>query len=119
MAATDFIQAIHHLKIAKEFFQDIQRECGEGAKGTRVAKGYENKIEWIYRDLLSNHNFDESFREGLKEEWSSDAFLSLAIMEKVAQLTPENRSKIEILCDSILSGEPIEISFKEEPEINQ
>ncbi len=115
MAATDFIQAIHHLKIAKEFFQDIQRECGEGAKGTRVAKGYENKIEWIYNDLLSNHNFNEDFREGLKAEWSSDAFVIPALMEKITALTPENREKLELVVDSILSGEPIDISLEPEP----
>ncbi len=112
MAGTNFIQAIHHLKIAKEFFMDIQRECGEGTKGHRVAKIYEQKIEWIYKDLLTNPNFNESFREGLKAEWNSDAFVVPALMEKIAELIPENREKVEMVVESILKGEPIDISLK-------
>lgn len=112
MAGTNFIQAIHHLKISKEFFQDIQRACA-GRKGAAIAKVYEAKIEWIFKDLLSNPNFDDAFREGLKAEWSSDAFVPLAIMEKVAQLTPENREKIEILVDAILNGEPMQVESVE------
>lgn len=115
MAGTNFIQAIHHLKISKEFFQDIQRQCA-GRKGAAIAKGYEAKIEWIFKDLLSNPNFDNAFREGLKAEWSSDAFVPLAIMEKVAQLTPENREKLETVVDSILKGESIDITLKAEKE---
>ncbi len=117
MAATDFIQAIHHLKIAKEFFHDIQRACGEGAKGYRLAKQYESRIEWIYRDLLSNPNFNEDFRDGLKEEWASDSFIFPALMEKIAALTPENREVVEDLIILILKGESINVVIGNTDEI--
>jgi len=111
MAGTNFIQAIHHLKVSKEFFQDIQRACA-GAKGATIAKKYEERIEWIYKDLLTNPNFDEAFRQGLKDEWEADSFVVLAIMEDIAQLTPENREKIEILVKAILNGEPMQVELK-------
>lgn len=111
MSATNFIQAMHHLKVSKEFFQDIQRDC-VGTKGATIAKKYEDKIEWMYKDLLTNPNFNEDFRKGLKEEWSADAFVVPALMEKITELTPENREKLEVVVQAIIDGEEITIELK-------
>lgn len=111
MAGVNLIQTIHHLKIAKEFFQDIQR-ANPGTKGEIICKVYEGKIEWMYKDLLANPNFDNSFREGLKAEWNADAFVVPALMEKIAVLTPEQRVSLEDVIDSILKGESVDICLK-------
>lgn len=112
MAGTNFIQAIHHLKISKEYFQDIQRVVGEGTKGYKLAKRYLERIEWIYNDVLSNPDFDNEFREGLKQEWLSDSFVMPAIMEKIARLTPEQREGFENILDTLLKGETLTVCLQ-------
>lgn len=110
MAGTNFIQSLHHLKIAKEFFQDLQRQ-NPGTKGSALAKLYENKIEWIYKDLITNPNFDATVVDGIKAEWASDAFIVPALHEKIATLRPDQRENLEMVVDLILKGETIDISL--------
>ncbi len=115
MAGTNIIQAIHHLKISKEFFQDLQRS-NPGTKGAALCKIYEGKIEWIFKDLITNPNFDATVVAGIKAEWNSDAFIVPAIHEKIAILRPDQREALENVIDLILKGESIDISLKTEAE---
>ena len=111
MAGTKFIQALHNLKIAKEIFADIQREYPE-SKGARLAKNYEGKIDWFFKDLVSNPGFDKVTIEGIKAEWNSDVFVVPAIMEKISALRPDQRDNLENVVDLILKGESIDICLK-------
>ena len=111
MAGTNVIQAINHLKLAKEYFLDVIRQH-PGTKGSRLCKVYSDKIDWIFRDLVTMPGFDKSSVEGIKEELKTDAFVMPALMEKIATLRPDQRSILEDVVDLILKGESIELSLQ-------
>ena len=106
-----FVEVIHHLKIAKEFMESFIRER-PGTVGERMAKQYINRIDWIYRDLISYPTFPEIVRQGIREEWNSDPFISLAIMEKLAKFSPTQRKAIEDIVDEVLAGNDIIVEAK-------
>jgi hypothetical protein len=70
---------------------------------------YTSKLEWIYKDLISNPNFTEEVREGIRKEWNSDTFVLPAISEKLGLLNPDQRAVVEDLIDLILKGDNIQI----------
>lgn len=103
---SNIISAIHHLKMAKEHFQDLQREM-PNSFGEKIGKKYEQKVDWIYTDFISCHLFPKEVREGCRKEWKSDVFAIPAIAEKIALLQPEFRELIESVIDAKLNGEEI------------
>lgn len=111
MAGTNVIQAIHNLKIAKEFFLDVVRQ-NAGTNGARICKKYADRIDWIFNDLVTMPGFDKSAVEGIKAELQSDAFIMPALMEKIATLRPDQREILENVVDLILKGESIELSLQ-------
>jgi hypothetical protein len=90
---SNIISAIHHLRIAKEYFQDLQREM-KGGYGQIIGKKYENKIDWIYNDFITIPQFPDAVRQGVRNEWNSDVFTVPAIAEKISLLPPEKREMI-------------------------
>ena len=106
-----FVEVIHHLKIAKEFLESFIREK-PGSVGERMGRQYVAKINWIYTDLITFPNFPEAVRQGIREEWESDPFLSLAINEKLAILNPAQRTAIENIIDEVLKGQEIIVESK-------
>jgi hypothetical protein len=59
--------------------------------------------------LITNPNFTEEVREGIRKEWNSDTFVLPAISEKLGLLNPDQRSVVEDLIDLILKGDNIQI----------
>lgn len=110
-ASGTFVEVIHHLKIAKEFLDSFMREK-PGTVGERMAKQYIARIEWIYRDLITFPNFPDIVRQGIREEWESDPFLSIAINEKLAILNPAQRTAIENIIEEVLKGQEIIVESK-------
>ena len=108
MTGSNVISAIHHLKMAQEFYEDFIRECPDSA-GARLFKSYINKIQWISTDILTHPYISEKVRIGIKKELNSDVFAIPAINEKVSLLTPEQREIIEETIDAMLSGEEVKI----------
>jgi len=106
-----FVEVIHHLKIAKEFLESFIREK-PGTVGERMARQYVAKINWIYNDLITFPNFPDIVRQGIREEWESDPFLSMAITEKLAILNPAQRTAIENIIDEVLKGQEIIVESK-------
>lgn len=115
-----FVEVIHHLKIAKEFLESFIREK-PGTVGERMARQYVAKINWMYNDLITFPNFPDIVRQGIREEWESDPFLSMAITEKLAILNPAQRTAIENIIDEVLKGQEIIVESKtpENGTINQ
>lgn len=111
MAGTRVIQAVNNLKIARDLFQDLLRER-PNSNAAPICKTYVNRIEWIFKDLVTNPNFDADHVEGIKAELNCDAFTIPAIMEKIAALRPDQRESVEMLIDCILKGESIEVSLQ-------
>ena len=106
-----FVEVIHHLKIAKEFLESFIREK-PGTVGERMAWQYVAKINWMYNDLITFPNFPDIVRQGIREEWESDPFLSMAITEKLAILNPAQRTAIENIIDEVLKGQEIIVESK-------
>lgn len=106
-----FVEVIHHLKIAKEFLESFIREK-PGTVGERMARQYVAKINWMYNDLITFPNFPDIVRQGIREEWESDPFLSMAISEKLAILNPAQRTAIENIIDEVLKGQEIIVESK-------
>ena len=103
---SNIISGTHSIKQAFDHFESFQREY-PGTKGARLFKGYNEKLEWVFKDLLRHPFLTESVREGIKAEWNSDVFAVPAIIDKVALLTPEQREFIEVTIDAMLEGEEI------------
>lgn len=112
---SNIIQGIHSLRQAFEFFSDFQRSHPK-TKGAALFSGYNKKIDWIYKDLVSHPLFSEEIRNGIKEEWESDIFSVNAIADKVGLLRPEKREMIEEVIDAIIKGE--EVVIKDIKEVN-
>lgn len=109
MKGSNVVSSVHHLKMAKEHFEDFRREFPE-AMGSRLFKTYIDRIDWIFRDLLAYPHLNDKVREGFKAEIESDVFAVPAISEKVALLNPAQREMIEVTIDAMLSGVEIKIS---------
>lgn len=111
-----FVEIIHHLKIAKEFLESFIREK-PGTVGERMAKQYVAKINWMYNDLITFPNFPDIVRQGIRDEWESDPFLSMAINEKLAILNPAQRTAIENIIDEVLKGQEIIVESKKPEDV--
>ena len=109
MRGSNVVSSVHHLKMAREHFEDFRREFPE-AMGSKLFKTYIDRINWIFKDLLAYPHLTPGVREGFKAEIESDVFAIPAISEKVALLNPEQRDMIEATIDAMLSGIEIKIS---------
>ena len=108
---SNIISAIHHLRIAKEHWQDLQREQ-RNTIGEKLGKRYEVKIDWIYTDFISCTAFTDAIREGCRKEWNSDVFAVPAINDKISLLAPNKRELVESIIDAMLEGEEITLVDK-------
>lgn len=90
--------------------QDFQREH-PGTNGAKLFKNYDGKIQWMFKDLISNPAFtnDSVIVTGIKDELAADSFTVPAIMEKFYQLAPDDRGTIETIIDHVLRGEVINV----------
>ena len=106
---SNVVSSVHHLKMAREHFEDFRREFPE-AMGSKLFKTYIDRINWIFKDLLAYPHLTQAVRDGFKAEIESDVFAIPAISEKVALLNPQQRDMIEATIDAMLSGVEIKIS---------
>ena len=106
--SSNIISSIHNLRQAKEHFYNFQLEH-PNTKGAILFSGYERRLDWIYKDLITHPLLTDEVREGVKQEWESDVFSVPAINEKVALLNPQQREAIEEIIDQMLSGQEIVI----------
>ena len=104
----NIIGAIQNLRMAKDQFEDFQRQYPDSA-GARLFKKYIDKINWIFGDIVTIPSITDEVRAGIRKEIVSDVFAVPAILEKVALLSPEQREIIEDTIDAMLAGEDIKI----------
>jgi hypothetical protein len=107
-SGANIINAIQNLKMAQEQFEDFERQF-PNSQGSRLFKRYNDKINWIFSDIITHPFLPEVIRNGIKDEIRSDVFAVPAILEKVALLSPEQRDIIESTLDAMLSGEEVKI----------
>jgi len=110
---SNILLIIHHLKMASDFMQDFERQY-PGTNGARLFKNYNSKIQWMFRDLVSNEAFvnNPAIITGIKDELAADSFTVPAIMEKFYQLPPDDRGTIETIIDHVLKGEVINVEHE-------
>jgi len=107
---SNIISAFHHLKIAKEYWDDLKREMPD-TDAEKLAERYKKKIDWCYLDFISIPAFPKEVRDGVRLEWNSDALAIPEIMNKISLLDPTKRELIEEIVDALYRGE--EITFEE------
>ena len=61
----NIIHAVHHLRISHEYLADVVRGL-PGTRAERVCKAYASRMEWIYRDLITNNIFPDDVRKGIE-----------------------------------------------------
>ena len=109
--SSNIISAVHNIRMAKEHFEDFQREH-PASKGSKLFAMYSGKLDWVVRDLICNPYLPNEVSQGIKQEWESDVFAVTAIQDKVSLLPPDKRELIEDLIDAMLAGEEILIEQK-------
>lgn len=107
-SGANIINAIQNLKMAQEQFEDFRRQFPD-TKGEKLFKLYSEKINWMFKDIITHPFITEEVRNGIKKEIDSDVFAVPAIVEKIALLTPEQREIIEDVIDAYVSGETVKI----------
>ncbi|MFY8160234.1 MAG: hypothetical protein ACOVNU_02815 [Candidatus Kapaibacteriota bacterium] len=105
------VQSIQNLKLSLEFMNDFIRTA-PNTKGAVLFKTYTNKIEWIFKDILTYPHFNDEVRKGIRAEIESDSFTVEAIHDKIPLLNPEQRAMLEGLVEDMIAGKSIEIKIK-------
>ena len=100
---SNIIQAIHHLKISLEYFEDFSRQHPTG-DSKRMIDNYKSKLRWVLNDLLTCNRLPEHIRKNIREEIESDVLAIPEIMDKIQMLKPDAREAVENLLDTLLSG---------------
>lgn len=100
--SSDIVQSIINLRKAK---YNLQSFCNEyaGSKGESLFSGYLKKIEWIYKDLITNPFLPKEVIDGIKKEWAGDVFVVDVVIEKYMLLTPEEKEEMEVWIDEKLN----------------
>ena len=104
MKGSNIISATHHVRLAKEFFNDFTRE-NPNTKGAELFKRYILKLDWILTDMKSTPALPQIVRDAMRHEFNSDVFSFPAVSEKIALLKPEHREAVEELIDELLKKE--------------
>lgn len=108
----DLITSIHHIKIAYDLMNSFIMD-NPNTTGSRMFIPYTKKLNWIVNDIITNPIFPQIVRDGIRQEWESDSFTLLAIDEKLAKLSPQQRDNVETLIEMILEGKKLIISHEE------
>jgi hypothetical protein len=99
-------KALHHLNIAKQYFEDVKLGCTGDVKN--MFNGYINKCDWILNnvfDKLSNER-----RKIYKVELSDSLGID-AINDQLMMLDNAQRTEIEEMLDAIVKGKKVTIKI--------
>lgn len=99
-------KGLHHLNIAKQYFEDVKMGCTGDVKNT--FNGYVNKCDWILNnvfDKLSNEK-RKIYKEELSDSLSIDS-----INDQLMMLDNTQRSQIEELLEAIVKGKRVTIKI--------
>lgn len=100
------LKALHHTKIAMEYYEDVAKQYQGSAK--HLMLGYANKCKWVIDNV--RHRLPEDVLKEIDGEIRDSLFMD-AIEDKLIHFTDEQREMIETVIDLIASGEKVEISY--------
>jgi hypothetical protein len=99
-------KGLHHLNIAKQYFEDVKMGCTGDVKNT--FNGYVNKCDWILNNVFDKLSNDK--RKIYKEELSDSLSLD-SINDQLMMLDNTQRSQIEELLEAIVKGKRVTIKI--------
>jgi len=99
-------KGLHHLNIAKQYFEDVKLGCTGDVKNT--FNGYVNKCDWILNNVFDKLSNDK--RKIYKEELSDSLSLD-SINDQLMMLDNTQRSQIEELLEAVVKGKKVTIKI--------
>ena len=102
------LKALHHIKIAMEYFDDVSKGYKGDAK--QLMLSYANKCNWIMNDIRLR--IPREMMDSIDADMRDSLFLD-AIEDKVIHLTENQKELIEQVVDLVSRGETIEVSYIE------
>jgi hypothetical protein len=99
-------KGLHHLNIAKQYFEDVKMGCVGDVKNT--FNGYVNKCDWILNNVFDK--LDNEKRKIYKEELSDSLSID-SINDQLMMLDNTQRSQIEELLEAIVKGKRVTIKI--------
>jgi hypothetical protein len=99
-------KGLHHLNIAKQYFEDVKMGCTGDVKNT--FNGYVNKCDWILNNVFDK--LDNEKRKIYKEELSDSLSID-SINDQLMMLDNTQRSQIEELLEAIVKGKRVTIKI--------
>ena len=99
-------KGLHHLNIAKQYFEDVKMGCVGEVKNT--FNGYVNKCDWILNNVFDK--LSDEKRKIYKEELSDSLSID-SINDQLMLLDNTQRSQIEELLEAIVKGKRVTIKI--------
>lgn len=99
-------KALHHINIAKQYFEDFKIGCTGEIK--HAVNGYINKCEFILNNIFDR--LGEETRKVYKEEMSDSLGLD-SINDKLMVLDNTQRLEIEDMLEAIIKGKKVTVKI--------
>lgn len=104
-------KGLHHVNIAKQYFEDIKITSKGTIKNTFT--GYVQKCDYIINDVYDR--LSEKTRKFYKEEMSDSLGID-HITDQLMRLDVEQRQQIEDIINNVVKGKRVKIMIDEEGE---
>lgn len=105
------LKALHHTKIAMEYYEDVAKGYEKGAKD--ILNHYASKCRWIIDNV--RHRLPDDILLEIDREIADSLFLD-NIEDKLIHFTNKQRAEIEEIIDLMSKGQLIEINKTDEDE---
>ena len=99
-------KAFYHLKMSKEYFEDVAREVPNTLAG-KLSEVYRKRLKWIELDFKANPTLPRFAANDFKRDLSGDIMFHESISSKCLQLSESQKEGVENLIDSLLKGEKL------------
>lgn len=103
-----FRKAFYHLKMAEYYYEDTVREDPRTVAG-KFAKKCVEKIKWLFLEFVTHPMLPRYAMGEWKKEMNGDIMFHEAISRKCMLLSDKQKSAIEGILDSLISGEEITV----------
>lgn len=91
-------RGLSYLVLAKEYFEDVARSNGMGVR--EKFKAYSGKLQWVLLDI--KHRLDPDMQAAFSRELEKgDTMWTEAMLDKMADLSQQDRSAVEIFIDHL------------------
>jgi len=102
------LKAMHHTKIAMDYFEDVSKNYHNGAK--HIMLQYAQKCKWILDNI--RHRVPSDFAASIDNDMKDSLFLD-ALEDRLIHFSPQQREMIEQIIELMSKGETIEVSYLE------